>query len=73
MLVVRDLRDVAQLRSRLVMSARLAAVGELAAGIAHEINNPIAFVRSNLSQLANHWKTVRSELEDAGRARRSAS
>jgi PAS domain S-box-containing protein len=66
-LVVRDLRDVAQLRSRLVMSARLAAVGELAAGIAHEINNPIAFVRSNLSQLASHWKTVRSELADAGR------
>jgi PAS domain S-box-containing protein len=67
-LVVRDQRDVAQLRSRLVMSARLAAVGELAAGIAHEINNPIAFVRSNLSQLASHWKTVRSEFEHAGRA-----
>ena len=67
-LVVRDLRDVAQLRSRLIMSARLAAVGELAAGIAHEINNPIAFVRSNLSQLASHWKTVKSELADAGRA-----
>jgi signal transduction histidine kinase len=49
------------------MSARLAAVGELAAGIAHEINNPIAFVRSNLSQLASHWKTVRGELEGAGR------
>ena len=67
-LVVRDLRDVAQLRSRLIMSARLAAVGELAAGIAHEINNPIAFVRSNLSQLASHWKTVSGELESAGRA-----
>ncbi len=67
-LVVRDLRDVAQLRSRLIMSARLAAVGELAAGIAHEINNPIAFVRSNLSQLASHWKTVKGELESAGRA-----
>jgi signal transduction histidine kinase len=67
-LVVRDLRDVAQLRSRLIMSARLAAVGELAAGIAHEINNPIAFVRSNLSQLASHWKTVKSEFEAAGRA-----
>jgi signal transduction histidine kinase len=67
-LVVRDLRDVAQLRSRLIMSARLAAVGELAAGIAHEINNPIAFVRSNLSQLAVQWKSVRGELEAAGRA-----
>ena len=67
-LVVRDLRDVAQLRNRLIMSARLAAVGELAAGIAHEINNPIAFVRSNLSQLASHWKTVKDELAAAGRS-----
>ncbi len=67
-LVVRDLRDVTQLRNRLIMSARLAAVGELAAGIAHEINNPIAFVRANLSQLASHWKTVKAEFENAGRA-----
>ncbi|NNL65851.1 MAG: PAS domain-containing protein [Myxococcales bacterium] len=50
-LVVRDLREVAALRSRLVTSGRLAAVGELAAGVAHEINNPIAFVRSNLAAI----------------------
>jgi signal transduction histidine kinase len=66
--VVRDLREVADLRHRLVTSARLAAVGELAAGIAHEINNPMAFVRSNLSQLEGRWKEVRAELERAGRA-----
>ena len=66
--VVRDLREVADLRHRLVTSARLAAVGELAAGIAHEINNPMAFVRSNLSQLESRWKEVRAELERAGRA-----
>jgi PAS domain S-box-containing protein len=62
-LVVRDQRVVAGLRSRLVTSARLAAVGELAAGIAHEINNPIAFVRTNLSQLQAHWKTIRAAFE----------
>jgi signal transduction histidine kinase len=66
--VVRDLREVADLRHRLVTSARLAAVGELAAGIAHEINNPMAFVRSNLSQLEGRWKEVRVELERAGRS-----
>jgi signal transduction histidine kinase len=66
--VVRDLREVADLRHRLVTSARLAAVGELAAGIAHEINNPMAFVRANLSQLESRWKEVRAELERAGRA-----
>ncbi len=67
-IVVRDLREVADLRHRLVTSARLAAVGELAAGIAHEINNPLAFVRSNLSQLEARWKAVRDELERAGRS-----
>jgi len=57
--VVRDLREMADLQSRLLLSARLAAVGELAAGIAHEINNPLAFVRSNLSQLEERWKQLR--------------
>ncbi|UCE85539.1 MAG: PAS domain S-box protein [Deltaproteobacteria bacterium] len=56
--VVRDLREVAALRRNLAISGRMAAVGELAAGIAHEINNPIAFIQSNLLQLREHWHTV---------------
>ena len=63
-LVVRDLRELKDLRAQVILSARLAAMGELAAGIAHEINNPIAFVRSNLSQLQAHWKTFCADLED---------
>ncbi|MBS1105664.1 MAG: his Kinase domain protein [Deltaproteobacteria bacterium] len=54
-LVVRDLREVVNLRSRLLTSARLAAVGELAAGIAHEINNPLAYIGANLRALREHW------------------
>jgi PAS domain S-box-containing protein len=63
-LSVRDVREVVSLRNRLVMSGRLAAVGELAAGIAHEINNPIAFVQANLNQLAQHWRLVSKRLRD---------
>jgi two-component system, NtrC family, sensor kinase len=37
----------------------MAAVGELAAGIAHELNNPIAYVRANLSALREHVDTLR--------------
>ncbi|HME70229.1 MAG TPA: histidine kinase dimerization/phospho-acceptor domain-containing protein [Myxococcota bacterium] len=59
--VVQDLREVAALRDRLVTSGRLAAVGQLAAGIAHEINNPLAFVRSNLCHLRREWAALESE------------
>jgi two-component system NtrC family sensor kinase len=57
-LVVRDLTEVVGLRNRLITSGRLAAVGELAASIAHEVNNPLAFIRTNLSLLGTHWKTL---------------
>jgi signal transduction histidine kinase len=60
--VVRDLREVYELRHSVITSARLAAVGELAAGIAHEINNPIAYVRANLIQLQDRWKSVRGQI-----------
>jgi two-component system NtrC family sensor kinase len=61
-LVARDIREVAALRQRLVISGRLAAVGELAAGIAHEINNPMAYVRSNLGMLRQHWRSLSEAL-----------
>jgi PAS domain S-box-containing protein len=53
--VVRDLREVVALRRRLLVSARMAAVGQLAGGVAHEINNPMAYVRANLSRLRDHF------------------
>jgi PAS domain S-box-containing protein len=67
-LVLRDLREVASLRSRLVTSGRLAAVGQLAAGIAHEINNPIAYVQANLGALRGLLDEAAGKLPDAGGA-----
>ena len=66
-LVVHDLREVVGLRRRLVTSGRLAAVGELAAGIAHEINNPMAFVRTNLNQLRIAWEELGDHLPKEGK------
>lgn len=41
-------------QNQLLQSEKMAAIGQLAAGIAHEINNPIGFVNSNLQCLKEH-------------------
>ncbi len=53
----RLLSSLQNVQSRAVESERLAVVGRLAAGVAHEINNPLAFVKANVVCLAE-------ELED---------
>ena len=48
MLRVRDLTELRRMEAHLALSARLASVGTLAAGVAHEINNPLSYVLTNL-------------------------
>ena len=57
-----DRREIDELRRQLLSSGRLAAIGELAAGIAHEVNNPVAFVRSDLNLLAERVGELRHEV-----------
>ncbi|MFU8804991.1 MAG: ATP-binding protein [Bradymonadaceae bacterium] len=48
---------LSRMKSQLVDSDRLAAMGQLAAAIAHEINNPSAFVIANMTALQQHHLT----------------
>lgn len=41
-------------RNQLLQSEKLASIGQLAAGVAHEINNPVGFIYSNLSSLSRY-------------------
>lgn len=50
----RDITTERHLTARLRESERLASVGQLASGAAHEINNPIGFMISNLQELRTH-------------------
>jgi len=45
----RDVTERRALDARLAMADRMASVGTLAAGVAHELNNPLAFVLANLT------------------------
>jgi signal transduction histidine kinase len=47
----RHRREVVGYEARLTRAARLAALGRLAAGVAHEINNPVSFVSTNLDEV----------------------
>jgi signal transduction histidine kinase len=49
---------------RLMQSEKLASLGEMAAGVAHEINNPVGYVSSNLTTLQNYL-TVYEEVLNA--------
>jgi len=49
--LIRQLEDA---QHQLLQSEKLAAIGQLAAGVAHEINNPMGFIRSNLATLRDY-------------------
>jgi len=47
---------LSQAQQQLVQSEKLPAIGQLAAGVAHEINNAIGFVNSNFNTLDGYMK-----------------
>ena len=60
----------AQMQRRLLQSDRLAAIGQLAAGLAHEVNNPAAFVMTNVGLLEEDLPELMSTLAAAKEAAR---
>jgi PAS domain S-box-containing protein len=50
----RDLTERKRLEEKLIQSDRLAVMGQMAAGLAHEINNPLGIILTNSEELRNH-------------------
>lgn len=68
--VARDVTEQKRMQGRLLFADRMASVGTLAAGVAHEINNPLAYVVANMDLVASAMNSLKQELgaslEDGG-------
>ncbi len=52
------LAQLKQAQSQLLQSEKMAAIGQLAAGVAHEINNPVGFISSNLNTMSGYHRDM---------------
>ncbi len=56
-------KELRETQARLIQVGKMSAVGQLAAGVAHEINNPIGFVSSNLRTLSDYQNDINKLFE----------
>lgn len=47
-----------QTQSQLIQTEKLASLGQMVAGVAHEIRNPVTCIRGNIGFLSNYWKDI---------------
>ena len=57
------LSSLQKVQDQLIHSEKMASLGQLTAGIAHEINNPLAFVSSNINRFNEYFNDINSILD----------
>jgi PAS domain S-box-containing protein len=68
---IRDLSERKRMENQLIFAGRMAAVGTLAAGVAHEINNPLAYILANIDFSRQQMSAAVSRMPDDDDFRRA--
>lgn len=58
-----SLKALKQTQASLVQQEKLASIGQLAAGVAHEVNNPIGYIGSNINRLREYFVDIKYLIE----------
>lgn len=57
------IQQLKQAKDKIIENEKLASIGQLAAGVAHEINNPVGYVSSNITSMRDYLKDLFSLIE----------
>jgi signal transduction histidine kinase len=61
--IAQNFKDLQQTQAQLIQTEKMSGLGQLVAGIAHEINNPVNFIYGNLNHATDYTKNLLSLLE----------
>lgn len=57
------LQEIERAQTQIIQQEKMASIGQIAAGVAHEINNPVGYIMSNLSSLQKYFSRLTGFIE----------
>lgn len=70
--VFQDLSEIKELELQVRQTEKMASIGQLAAGVAHEVNNPMGFIHANLHQMSEYLTDLEKYFEATDRLQSAA-